>query len=117
METGKPISPKEARLGHATTVIPAEVFNAFNELLTARSGSGSRIVQISILQHEVVALIVRKMEAIGEDKASVMSRIYSERWLDIETFYEKAGWTVAYDKPGYNEVYDACFYFTPDDGQ
>jgi hypothetical protein len=32
--------------------------------------------------------------------------------MDFEPFYEKAGWKVVYDKPGYCESYAANFTFT-----
>lgn len=31
--------------------------------------------------------------------------------LDVEDVYRAAGWEVTYDKPGYNETYDATFTF------
>lgn len=30
----------------------------------------------------------------------------------LDAVYEKAGWKVSYDKPGYNESYDPYFKFT-----
>ncbi len=34
-------------------------------------------------------------------------------WLNVEELYRAQGWTVTYDKPGYNESYPATFTFAP----
>lgn len=39
--------------------------------------------------------------------------IFDNGWLDIETVYEDSGWSVEYDKPGYNESYEASWTFKP----
>jgi hypothetical protein len=46
------------------------------------------------------------------DKAYFQSEVYAKGWLNFEAIYEEAGWKVVYDKPGYNETYDANFTFT-----
>lgn len=38
--------------------------------------------------------------------------VFERGYLDIEETYRKAGWSVVYDKPGYNETYDAFYTFT-----
>ena len=37
---------------------------------------------------------------------------FAEGWLDFEPIYQEAGWNVEYDKPGWDETYDAHFIFT-----
>jgi hypothetical protein len=32
--------------------------------------------------------------------------------MDVEDVYQKAGWEVEFDKPGYNEDYEANFKFS-----
>jgi len=115
--SGKPITPKEAMTSKANS-IPPEVFDAFNELLEARSGPTAPI-RVYITQNEVVEIIIRKIllnaphDAGGQSAAeAVRAKIFSEHWLDVEDAYRKAGWTVRYDKPGYNESYDANFTFS-----
>lgn len=40
-------------------------------------------------------------------------RVKEEKLMDFESAFERVGWNVAYDKPGYNEAhYDAFFTFT-----
>ena len=37
--------------------------------------------------------------------------IFDNHWLDVEEVYRAQGWTVVYDKPAYNETYEASFIF------
>lgn len=39
------------------------------------------------------------------------NEIFNKHWLDIEDLYESFGWKVIFDKPAYNESYDATFTF------
>jgi hypothetical protein len=39
------------------------------------------------------------------------SEAFKRGLLDVEDAYRKAGWKVEYDKPGYNETYEASFKF------
>ena len=39
------------------------------------------------------------------------AKIFSEGYLNVEEVYREQGWVVSYDKPGYNESYDANFKF------
>lgn len=52
--------------------------------------------------------IVDDLEKAGYKRTTT----YSQGYLDIESIYEAAGWDVEYDKPAYNETYDAKFIFT-----
>lgn len=90
----RPITPDEVDEGKH---IPAEVIEAFNELIAEGSGH--------VKQKDAVARIVQKM---GLDS----NVVYQRGWLNVEGAYRKAGWKVDYDKPGYNETYDAFFVFT-----
>ena len=56
-----------------------------------------------VLQKDVVNLMVKKCL----DSESV----YRYSWLNVEDIYRAAGWLVEYDKPGYNEDYEASFTF------
>lgn len=96
----KPLNPDEAAL-HKKTVFPSEVFEAFNDLISADLVNG----RAHVGQQDVVALIKKKLEANG-----TVYR-WNQDWLNIEDAYEAEGWRVTYDKPGYNESYDASFEF------
>lgn len=95
----KPITPKEVTLLKVST-IPDEIFEAFNELIVENFDGRSACFS----EKKVVALIVKK--GISSKDA------YGNHWLDVEPIYRKAGWKVEYDKPGYNESYDATFTFS-----
>jgi hypothetical protein len=94
----KPISPHEV-LPRRLELIPPIVFEIFNELIT-KNFDGRRA---SVAQCDVVERLI----AQGHER----SAIYENRWLDIETYYKKAGWRVHYDKPAYNESYAPFFVF------
>lgn len=94
----KPIKPSQA-VSLKKSTIPDEVIDAFNELI-AKNLSGN---YSSFTQDQVVKLIVSKGIPSNE--------IYENHWLDVEDIYRKEGWSVEYDKPGYNESYAASFTF------
>lgn len=97
----EPFSPADAKAAHQAS-IPDEIINAVNRLLTIAGASGSR--RILITQREVLAAVEGTYSA---------DRIFANNWLDFEPLYRNKGWKVKYDKPGYNESYDAFWTFTP----
>lgn len=99
MKSIKPVNPNEA-IQLKKEVIPQEVIEAFNELI-AQNFDGYEAV---IKQKDVVELMVEKGLSRGE--------IFRRNWLDIEPIYELAGWKVVFDKPAYNETYEATFTFS-----
>ncbi len=100
----QPIRPSEIASEKATTA-PDAVLRAFNALITENySNSGAKI-----LQKDVVGRLI----AAGLDRAEIFRR----GWLDVEDIYREAGWKVKYDKPGYNETYDAYFVFSKANGK
>lgn len=78
--------------------IPEVVFEVFNEMLE-KQGPG-------IIYQKDVREILR-----GRMTKEDFDQIYTRGWFDIEEHYRKAGWKVTYDKPGYNEHYDANWEF------
>lgn len=97
----KPISPEEVAKTKLNQ-IPDEVIEAFNELIAENFSNGYSVVKQSL----AVARIAKKMKKTGKaDKFDI-------NWLNIEEVYEKNGWKVVYDKPGYNESYPATFTFS-----
>lgn len=96
----KPITPSEAK-SKKISLIPEIVIECFNELISRKLdiyGSAT------ILQKDVVNLIESRSDLTA-------SQIYSNKYLDVEDYYRKAGWKVVYDKPAYCENYDAFFVF------
>lgn len=96
----KPITPEEV-IKHKEETIPDFVFEAFNHMIKETFKSGSA----RVLQKDVVGYIVKNNDNVSSEK------IYKNGWLDIEKIYRKHGWVVTYDKPAYNETYDAYFVF------
>lgn len=94
----KPIRPSEVSLKKAES-IPDAVFKSFNKLIVDNFSNGVAVVG----QNEVVELLVKAGFKRGE--------IFDRDWLDIESKYRLAGWIVTYDKPAFNECYEATFKF------
>jgi hypothetical protein len=102
MPTVKPVTPKEA-VDRAREDIPNEVVEAFNELIAKDIDTLSG--EATVMQDEVLELIRRKLKFKNDEK------IFGNKWLDVEPLFRKAGWTVVYDKPGYNESGRAYYTF------
>lgn len=101
----KPIKPSEVA-DLKTHSIPSEVFEVFNRLIAANWNGTSSTVK----QENVVTSLINYWASLRRGPLE-RSRIFAENWLDIEDSYRKAGWKVEYDKPGYNETYDANWTF------
>lgn len=93
-----PIKPDDVTQ-KKTSTIPDVVFDAFNETI-AKHWDG-RVARFE--QREVVALITAK--GISSTDA------YAKKYLDVEESYRAVGWSVEYDRPGYNETYEPTFTF------
>lgn len=98
----KPISPKEVKEEQISR-IPDYVIEAFNELLVQKIANKEAI---TIDQDEVIELILRKAPS-----EMTRGRLMKEDLLDIEPLFEREGWNVSYDKPGWDEGYTPRFIF------
>lgn len=94
-----PIAPEEVQV-NATK--PDEVIEIFNDLIKQNwNGENSKV-----LQTDAVDMIANKLN-ISRDA------VFKAKHLDIEYIYERAGWVVEYDKPGFNEnPYPPFFIFS-----
>lgn len=100
----KPISPQEIKKKE----LPDSVIIAFNELLQEKYHNEKTI---TILQKDAVAKII-SVSGRSDYRSMVSAQaIFDNHWLDIEDIYRDHGWKVEYDKPGYNEDYEAYFKF------
>lgn len=95
----KPITPKEV-VSLKKSLIPDAVIESFNELIAENYSAEESSFKLK----SVVARMVKKGLKLKD--------IHDNGWLDVEDIYEKAGWKVDYDQPGYNESYDAYFSFS-----
>jgi hypothetical protein len=97
----KPIAPSEVSAAQVA-LFPDFVMETWNTAIAKNwSGNQSHILQDDII-HELIAASPGLI-----DRGDVFAR----HWLDIEDLYRAEGWAVEYDKPAYNESYDACFVF------
>lgn len=95
----KPISPQEVP-AHQAAALDPRVIEVWNRLIAAHH-DGSRA---TIQQNAAIAAL---MTATGVERQAV----FDQRWLDIEDLYRQQGWKVTYDKPGWDESYEAFFVF------
>lgn len=92
----KPITPRDLVSGRGKN-IPDEVIQAFNEVIAEGGGV--------VYQDVVVKRILSKLPDVPRHE------VFEKGWLDVDGIYRKAGWKVTYDKPGFNETYDANWTF------
>jgi len=101
----KPITPEkvqEIRIHE----MPEAIIQATNELIVRKWNGHSASFKVT----EVVEQYFR---VSGEEAtAAKRKELFDNHHLDIEPAYRNAGWKVEFDKPGYNESYDAFFVFT-----
>ena len=95
----EPIRPSDVK-----KIIPDFVIEAVNQLIKEK-WDGYKAV---ILQDEIMDVI--SSDDPDNDKPS-RREVFDKGWLDFETLYREKGWNVEYDKPGYNEFYNAKFIF------
>jgi len=83
------------------TIIDPAVIQAVNEILKEKFRGDS----VTILQKEIVSRAIKINPKLTSDI------LYKNHHLDFEPIFRKAGWSVIYDKPGYNETYEPSFEF------
>jgi len=98
----KPFSPQEAREALKKN-LPDYVIEAVNQLLAEKIGSSS---YITLMQDEVLDLIMELSN--GE---VTRDEVIKRHYLDFEGVYRDAGGKVTYDRPGFNEDYEASYCF------
>jgi hypothetical protein len=97
----QPISPDDVSK-QKLQYLPEEVILAVNEAI-AECWNG---VESTIKQKNLIDKILLKMPELSRQE------VFDKHYLEIEDIYREAGWKVRYDKPGYNESYDAYFEFS-----
>lgn len=95
----KPISPQDLR-GQVEHAIHPSMIRAVNVLLTRFDG-----YSLTLTQEEIIEKFLELEPTISEDE------IFQKKWLDFEGMYRREGWSVVYDKPGYNESYRPYYTF------
>ena len=94
-----PIRPEDI-VDSKVKYLPDAVIDVFNRLIAVHYSNGSA----NIKQNIIVAALI---EALGIERQA----IFDNHYLDVEDVYRASGWNVEYDKPAYNESYEAFFTF------
>ena len=77
------------------------VIETWNELIAEKFSGGAA----TFTANELVNRICENMMCDTQT-------VFDKGWLNLEPLFEKAGWSVKYDKPGFDESYAARFIFT-----
>ena len=112
----KPINFNEA-LNNSLADIPDEVIDAFNKLITKQLNKATKTA--TVYQDDVVQLITELMISNYADTdpqtlaeiSTLRTKIFGNKWLDVEPLFREAGWSVGYDQPAYNKTYKASYKF------
>ena len=99
----KPITPAEVT-AQKRKAIPDEVIECWNAAIAKKWTGNSSTVTIT--QDDIVKDIMAAMPHVKRKE------VFDNGWMDIEPIYRAHGWKVNYDKPGYNEFYDAFYQFS-----
>jgi hypothetical protein len=96
-----PITPREAKAKMVTNV-PSYVIEVINTMLAE---------EISPRGKACVTLYMKDIADRVRAKQHIEGYLDSECW-NFESIFEKSGWNVTCDRPGYNESYDTNWTFT-----
>lgn len=108
----KPITPNDVGK-EQLKIIPEFVIDSFNKLIATNfDGYVSRVKQDDVV--DLIKSTAGFTAVVLKDKTLDS---FDNKWLNVETIYEDAGWKVTYEKPGYNEFGSAFFYFKPKEGK
>jgi hypothetical protein len=102
----RPVTPDEASDQRLASFEP-EMITAVNNMIVKNLNSTRTVA--NVLQKEIVEeyFRVKGITQTPELRAS----LYERHQLDFEDIFREFGWIVEYDKPAYNESYEANFTF------
>jgi hypothetical protein len=95
-----PIKPSEVQ-EKKNKALPEEVFQVFNDLIVENWDG-----QSATIKQDVAAERISTALRISTDE------VFELGYLDVEAAFRKVRWKVEYDKPAYNESYEAFFVFS-----
>lgn len=98
-EAIRPITPEEIT-EMQLDAMPDTVLEIVNRLITEKIRQGNAVIYQKDIVRELVGCGFKSEE------------IFARGWLNFEDIYRASGWKVEYDKPGWNETYDAYFKFS-----
>lgn len=100
-----PLTPKKAKELWVET-LPDFVIEAVNHFIGLRYGGDT--TSFYIKQDE----LIKEMLATGPEDLK-RDDLFEKHYLDFESIFEESGWEIKYDKPAYNESYEAYWRFKP----
>lgn len=109
----QPITPQQVGQTKGA-LFPPKVVQAFNELIASHYvGNRSSFTQDDVISR-ITSLTLTDPDITNPETAvaNLRKAIFKRGWLNVEAYYEDAGWKVEYDKPAYDETYPARFTFT-----
>lgn len=83
-----------------------EVIQAFNEMIQEKWSGHRAIIKTKDVVQRIREIFSKQNKAIP-----TWEGLTEHNQLDVENLYREKGFKVAYDKPGYNENYDAFYTF------
>lgn len=95
------ISPADIAIQKAEG-FPDFVLDEWNKMIAHKFTAG----RARVGQDEMVAALLPHTQHGNRQE------VFDNGWLNVEEIYRKQGWQVVYDKPGYNETYEASFTFS-----
>ncbi len=98
------ITPDKIQM-KARKKIPQHIIDAVNEMITAEWDGRHAI----FTQDDLMELVLKK------SAKPTKQEIYDGKLFDFEYVFRREGWVVVYDKPNYNEDYNANFTFSKDE--
>lgn len=101
IERVEPIKPKDI-MDNLDDIIHPAIIKAVNYILREQYRGSA----VTIKQKDITS---KAMEFCPE---LTSKEIFEKKHMDFESIFEKAGWKVRYDKPGYNESYEPYFEFS-----
>ena len=99
-QTVQAISKDQVQEQIDSRVFPDFVIQAFNECIAESKANNSN----EVTQDAAVERIMK----LGSIERSA---VFAEKFLDVEAFYRRTGWTVTFHKPQYYETWKAYFVF------
>ena len=102
----KPITPEEALENKDLSIHPGihpGIIKIINDIISTQYSKGG---SVTIKEKDIVNMFLK-----GHSEFTVV-KVYNDHMLDFESLYSKNGWKVEYDKPAYNETYEATYKFS-----
>ncbi len=118
-----PITPAAAKAARVKS-LPPQVIAVVNDLIVSNLKQRSdKLVEAKIPQSVIVkyilldetlrsVLLLHLQQNETPNEHALATAVTDLGWLDFEDVFELSGWSVKYDKPGFNESCGAFFKFT-----